>query len=189
MNYNWIDGRVPVPEIGEVLRGAVQHPGKKHGPNREFWYPLTGGINALSQAFLRFIPHDRIQLNTSVTAVDAYRHEVALADGRYIRYDRLISTIPLPALVHLLGDGIPPVVRQSAAGLNFNTVHTVNIGLDIPDIGQLGAMHWAYFPEESTIFHRASVPGNFSPDMIPDGCSSLQLEISESPQRPCTPII
>ena len=186
MNYNWIAGRVPVPDIVEVIRGAVRNPVQKHGPNREFWYPATGGIKALSQAFLRYIPHDRIQLNTPVTAVDGPGHEVVLSDGGHIRYDRLISTIPLPALVRLLGNEIPPAVRQSAAGLIFNTVHTVNIGLDTADIGPLGGMHWAYFPEERTVFHRASVPGNFSPDMVPDGCSSIQLEISESSRRPCT---
>jgi protoporphyrinogen oxidase len=46
-------------------------------------------------------------------------------------------------------------------------------------------MHWCYFPEDRTIFHRLSIPGNFSSSMVPDGCSSLQLEVSESIHRPC----
>ena len=60
----------------------------------------------------------------------------------------------------------------------------MNIGLDGADIGPLGPMHWIYFPEDTTIFHRVSVPGNFSSCMVPKGCSSLQLEISESIHRP-----
>jgi protoporphyrinogen oxidase len=185
MNYDWIAGRVPLPEISDVLKGALQPPVKKYGPNQEFWYPVTGGIEALSRAFQKFIPPDRLWLNTTVIAVDSAHHEVLLKDGRHIRYDRLISTIPLPVLVHLMGAGIPPDVRHCADGLKFNTVHTVNIGLDGSDLGPAGSMHWIYLPEDHTIFHRASIPGNFSSRMIPPGCSSIQLEISESVHRPC----
>jgi UDP-galactopyranose mutase len=184
MNYDWIADRVPLPEISDVLKGALQSPVKKYGPNQEFWYPIHGGIEALSQAFQRFIPPDRLWLNTTVVAVDSAHHEVILADGRHIRYGRLISTIPLPLLVRFLGEKIPLAVQKSAEGLHCNTVHTVNIGLDGLDIGPLGSMHWIYFPENTTIFHRVSVPGNFSSSMVPRGCSSLQLEISESIHRP-----
>ncbi|MDD1746114.1 MAG: FAD-dependent oxidoreductase [Candidatus Methanoperedens sp.] len=185
MNYDWIAGRVPVPEMGEVLRGALQPPTNKYGPNQEFYYPVRGGIEALSQSFLRFIPQDRLQLNATVVGIDGARHEVIMADGRRIRYGRLISTIPLPVLVHLLGGGIPSTVRQSAEGLKFNIVHTVNIGLEGPDLGPVETMHWVYFADKDTIFHRLSIPKNFSPHTVPDGCSSLQLEISESVHRPC----
>jgi protoporphyrinogen oxidase len=46
-------------------------------------------------------------------------------------------------------------------------------------------MHWIFFPEEGTIFHRLNLPGNLSPWMVPRGCSSIQTEISESVHRPC----
>jgi len=185
MNYDWIADRVPMPEIRDVLQGAFRPPAKKFGPNQEFWYPVHGGIEALSQAFQRFIPPDCLWLNTTVVAVDSARHEVILADGRHIRYGRLISTIPLPLLVRFLGEKIPLPVQKSAGELYCNTVHTVNIGFDGTDIGPLGHMHWIYFPEDTTIFHRVSVPGNFSSSMVPRGCSSLQLEISESIHYPC----
>jgi UDP-galactopyranose mutase len=42
-----------------------------------------------------------------------------------------------------------------------------------------------YLPEDATVFHRLSFPGNFSPWMVPEGCSAIQAEISESPYRPC----
>ncbi|MFA5268012.1 MAG: FAD-dependent oxidoreductase [Methanoregula sp.] len=184
MNFDWIDGRVPLPEIQDVLKGALLPPQKKYGPNQEFWYPETGGIEALSRAFLRFIPPDRLRLNTTVISLDGARHQMMLADGRSIRYGRLISTIPLPQLIRLLGAGIPPAVQRCADALKFNTVHTVNIGLEGSEIGPVEPMHWVYFPEDSTVFHRLSIPKNFSSDMVPDGCSSLQLEISESVQVP-----
>ena len=36
MSYDWIAERVPVPEIRQVLLGALEPPDKKYGPNREF---------------------------------------------------------------------------------------------------------------------------------------------------------
>ena len=45
-------------------------------------------------------------------------------------------------------------------------------------------MHWAYYPEEDLIFHRASFPSAFSSWMTPPNCGSVQVEISESAHRP-----
>ena len=184
MNFDWIADRVPLPELRDVLLGALQPPEKKVGPNQEFWYPLEGGIHALPRAFLRYIPPERLLLNAAVSAVDSVRREIILADGRRIQYDQLISTIPLPALVKLLGEAVPPQIRQCARGLKYNAVHTVNIGLAGTELGNKQNMHWVYFPEEETIFHRMSFPGNFSPWMVPRGCTSIQVEISESVYRP-----
>jgi protoporphyrinogen oxidase len=185
MNYDWIADRVATPGIRDVLLGALQPQERRYGPNQEFWYPLEGGIEALAKAFLRYIPSTRIWLNAAVVAVDSNRCEVLLADGRHVRYGRLISTIPLPVMVNLLGGAVPPAIRQRTAGLKHNTVHTVNIGLDGTDLATKQSIHWIYFPEESTIFHRVSFPCNLSPWMVPRGCSSIQVEISESVYRPC----
>lgn len=184
MNYDWIADRVPMPEIRDVIQGALL-PQKKYGPNQEFWYPITGGIEALPQAFLRCLPAERLWLNARVVALDGIRRELLLADGRRIHYDRLISSIPLPALVDLLGAAVPQTIKQCTAGLKYNIVHTVNIGLEGTDLGTKELMHWIYFPEDHTIFHRISFPSNFSPSMVPPGCSSIQAEISESIYRPC----
>lgn len=185
MNYDWIAERVPMPKIEEVLLGALRPPNKKYGPNREFWYPIEGGIEALPKAFLRYIPEQRIWLNATVTSIDGLRHEVNLADGRRLRYEWLISTIPLPTLIRLLGESVPSEVRTAAAGLKHNIVHTVNIGLEGTELGLDRPMHWIYFPEDTTIFHRISFPHQFSEWMVPKGCCSIQAEVSESIYKPC----
>ena len=184
MNYDWIADRVPVPDVREVIEGALRPPERKYGPNQEFWYPAQGGIAALPRAFLRHVPGERLWLGATVVAVDGRRRVVLLADGRGVRYGRLISTLPLPVLVDLLGDTVTSAAKDAGADLKGNLVHTVNFGLEGADLGAAQSMHWIYFPEESAVFHRLSVPRNFSASMVPDGCSSIQVEISESRQRP-----
>jgi len=183
MRYDWIADRVPMPDIKEVLLGALRPPNRKYGPNKEFWYPIEGGIEALPKAFLQYIPKERIWFNAAVIAIDRSRHEVTLADGRRLRYKWLISTIPLPILVNMLCESVPSEVKAAAGGLKSNIVHTVNIGLEGTELGIDRPMHWVYFADDATIFHRISFPHRFSEWMVPPGCCSIQAEISESVYR------
>jgi UDP-galactopyranose mutase len=185
MNYDWIADRVPTPEIRDVLLGALRPPANKHGPNSEFWYPREGGIEGLAQALERKIAPDRIWLQADVAAIDLPRCELQLSDGRRIRYERIISTLPLPAIVRLLGSAAPREICARAMELKHNVVHTVNVGFELTGSDNPQLMHWVYYPEESTIFHRLSFPGAFSPWMVPKNCGSVQAEISESIYRPC----
>lgn len=185
MNYDWIADRVPRPELRDVLLGALRPPSQKHGPNQEFWYPLEGGIEALPRAFVRKIAPERLWTGSPVTAIDCVRREVELAGGKRVRFERLISTLPLPVTVRLMRPAAPEEIRGRAAALKHNTVHTVNIGFELDGAEPRNRMHWVYFPEEDTIFHRASFPGAFSPWMTPADCGSVQVEISESVHRPC----
>jgi protoporphyrinogen oxidase len=153
MSYEWIAERVPMPEMKDVIDGATKPREKKYGPNREFWYPVEGGIEALPRAFLHHIPEERIHLNVRVASIDGLHHEVILTDGRRIRYEWLISTIPLPALVNLLGESVGPEINSRAIGLKHNAVHTVNIGLEATDLGGERFMHWVYFPEKVKVIH------------------------------------
>ena len=184
MSYDWIAERVPMPEIKEVLLGALKKPEKKYGPNMEFWYPAAGGIETLPRAFGKYLPENRIHLNTKVLSVDANRHEIKLSDGRTIHYEWLISTMPLPGLVNMLSEKISIKLEDCIAGLKHNTVYAVNIGLIGTELSICNTMHWVYFPEENTIFHRISFPHHFSKWMVPDGCCSIQAEISGSTYRP-----
>src|SRR5207253_9058244 len=102
METSWLGGRVPMPNLEEVLDGALQPVGKPMGPNARFGYPLKGGFQSLMNGFL---PHlqDRLLLNTRVVGVSASRHTITLGDGTELDYEQLISTMPLPVLVKLMG--------------------------------------------------------------------------------------
>ena len=174
-----------MPDVSEVVLGSVRSPSAKHGPNGTFWYPRQGGIQAIPRAFERSIGSRRIRLNACVTGIDAIRRCVHLAGGHLAGYDRLISTLPLPALIRLLGDAVPVELRGLASLLAHNVVHTVNVGVEGRQPEETSGMHWIYYPGEQVVFHRVSFPGSLSPWMVPDGCYSIQAEVSESAQRPC----
>ncbi|MGZ5199880.1 MAG: protoporphyrinogen/coproporphyrinogen oxidase, partial [Telluria sp.] len=107
-------------------------------------------------------------------------HMVVMADGSRYRYDHLISTMPLPELVKLIGDEAPDEVQRAAKGLKHISIKCVNLGVARENITE---KHWVYYPEE-TIFHRIFVQGNASPHCNPPGGFGLTCEISYSPWKP-----
>ncbi len=79
METSWLGGRVPLPNLEEMIEGALSPVAKPMGPNARFGYPLRGGFQALMDGFL---PHlkGELRLKTRVTAVSpstAYGDPVA----------------------------------------------------------------------------------------------------------------
>lgn len=175
MSNDWISERVPVPTVEEVLDGALREPQKKFGPNKEFWYPVMGGIEALPRGFLPFV-EDRLQVNSEVVKIHSQKRFVEMRNGETVSYEKLIYTLPLP-LIPKLFDEVPLAVRRAAEGLEYNIIHTVNLGIDRPNIS---GFHWVYFPEDDFVFHRISFPMNFHKSCAPEGKSSIMCEVSES---------
>ncbi|MBC7500849.1 MAG: FAD-dependent oxidoreductase, partial [Herminiimonas sp.] len=179
METSWLGGRVPLPDLREIIEGALEPVGKPMGPNARFGYPLKGGFQALVKGFLPHI-QGKIETNAQVARISPREHVVALIDGRRFRYDHLVSTMPLPELVRMIGDEAPDDVRAAAAGLRHLSVKCVNLGVGRENVTD---KHWIYYPEE-TIFHRIFVQGNASPHCNPPGGFGLTCEISYSPTKP-----
>ena len=107
-------------------------------------------------------------------------HRLALRDGRQITYENLISTMPLPELVKLIGEPAPAEVRLAGRSLRHISVRCVNMGVARERITD---KHWIYYPE-ATVFHRVFVQGNASPHCNPPGGFGLTCEITYSPYKP-----
>ena len=52
METSWLGGRVPLPDLEEMIEGALSPSPKPMGPNARFGYPLRGGFQALMDGFL-----------------------------------------------------------------------------------------------------------------------------------------
>jgi protoporphyrinogen oxidase len=155
METSWLGGRVPLPNLAEMIEGALRPVAKPMGPNARFGYPLTGGFQSLVDGFL---PHLRgeLQLNARVTRITPSEHEVALEDGCTYRYQQLISTMPLPVLISVIGDEAPRRIKAAAAALRHVSVRCVNLGIARPKVTD---KHWIYYPGDS-VFHRIFAQGN-----------------------------
>jgi UDP-galactopyranose mutase len=179
METSWLGGRVPLPDLGEIIEGALHPVPKPMGPNARFGYPLRGGFQALMDGFLPHLKGD-LRLSTRVAAVSPSRHTLTLDDGTEVAYEQLISTMPLPVLVKLMGNEAPAEVRRAAEGLRHVSVRCVNLGIGRENLTD---KHWIYYPED-TVFHRIFMQGNASPHCNAPGGFGLTCEITYSEYKP-----
>ena len=179
METSWLGGRVPMPDLEEMIDGALRPVARPQGPNARFGYPLRGGFHALMIGFLPQL-RGEIKLGTRVARVIPSKHQVVLQDGTTVGYEKLVSTMPLPRLIARLGDEAPPRIHKAAEQLRHVSVRCVNLGIGRE---RLTEKHWIYYPED-TVFHRIFVQGNASPHNNPPGGFGLTCEITYSSYKP-----
>lgn len=181
MTADWVSWSVPVPELEEVLRGALGLERKRFGYNTDIFYPLEGGIRLVPDLLARALgPEAPVRCGRRAVAVEAAARRVHFQDGTEREYTWLVATLPLDRLAAMTKDA-PPEVHCAAGALEAVTVFGVNLGIR----GAFGHdRHWTYFPEEDYLFYRVGFISNYAPAMAPEGCCSLTAEVARRPDEP-----
>lgn len=178
MSSGWIAQRIAVVDTDRVLRNVILgEDATGWGPNRTFRYPLRGGTGAIYERLAEPV-RDRIAFEDAAVRIDAGRHEVVTAQGRRLRYDHLLSSAPLDALVGICDDA-PAEVRAAAQRLHAIGTSVVGIGIDRPGDRD---RNWIYYPDPVLPFHRVTFLSNYSPYVTPRPDQTLLLaEVSVPP--------
>jgi protoporphyrinogen oxidase len=116
---------------------------RAHGYNATFTYPAGGAIRYI-HALLRDLPAGTVACGEPITAIDLDAR-VATTPRRQIRYERVVSSAPLPALARICG------VPHDASVFTSNQVLVFNLGFDRKGRSDV---HWMYFPDPSLVFYR-----------------------------------
>lgn len=155
----------PHADIADIIanmRPGGAGAGGSGGYNATFTYPAGGAVQYI-HALLRDLPPESVACGEPVTAIDLDAR-VVTTPRRTIRFERIVSSAPLPALARLCG------VPHDAAAFTSNKVLVYNLGFD-----RKGArdVHWMYFPDRARSFYRVGWYDNiFDTDRM-----SLYVEI------------
>jgi protoporphyrinogen oxidase len=148
----------------------------------KYFYPRQG-ISVLFENMAADVVAggNRVLLNSP-----AVRLEVA--DGRVARVvyssggseqaidcDAVLSTLPLPALAHMISPALAPAVLKDAGRLRYRSLKLIYIVLKKP---RLTDYHWVYLLDEHYRVNRMSEQKNVSPDMVPEDRTVLCIELS-----------
>lgn len=173
MSLEWIADRVVMPSVEDIVMGALRKQRKIFGPNAFFWFPRTGGTGAIPEALAKRVKH--IELGAKVIRIKGTRDGLHVSTkSRDYSFDKVLSSIPLPELVRMIDD-VPSRVMRAAENLAYNSLCCVFIGLRSDTLPRWTA---AYVPDRSINFHRLSFPKMFSPKTVPEGKSSINIEIT-----------
>lgn len=175
ISTDWVRPFVPRGSFREILAGLFDNRSNGFGYNSCFYFPREGATDTLVSALAARTPS--LQLERRATEVDLEQQTVRFQDGSQVRYDRLISTIPLKTLVRL-ARGVPAEFRALAEGLHTTTMQNITLCLREPLPHDF---HWVYFPEAQFPFFRLVFPSNISQTLAPPGCSIISAEISNPP--------
>jgi len=177
MGIDWIYGRVPSPDIRDMMRGALGIQNQEFGPNAMFHYPIRGGIGSLPAAMAACIGNLRTgcQVTRILRAKDGLGVTFTFkGKERVMTFPRIISTLPLPDLVPLVEDA-PQEVRRAAGALVFTSLVCMGIGVRR---GRICDKHSIYYPEKEYLFNRISFPMNLAASTAPRGKSSILAEVT-----------
>lgn len=180
MSTDWLGPRLYRPSLEEVLRGALEHEPLDVFYVDEFRYPSEGGF----EGFMRgMFGKADVHNGHKVTRIDMTSRSLQFANGKTASFEKLISSIPLPALIPLIAN-TPADVLEAAAKLACSQAVVVNIGINRELVTK---PQWSYFYDEDIPFARVSYRANLAPASCPPGCGALQAEIYFSDKyRPFT---
>ena len=169
----WTGRYIPVPDILEVVDGALGFSKEAMGYNATFLYPRENGIEALPRAMFACLDRERFLFNTRPRKIHLGERYVEFGDER-VSFEHLVSTIPLPELVAVTEDA-PPAIRRAAQRLRCSELRYMNVGLSVPR--PLNGLHWIYLPEDRFPFYRVGSASNVLSLVAPQGMSSLYVEL------------
>ncbi len=170
LETKWVGVRMYTPDIKQVLTGSYETQDECFYFAKKMLYPKKGGFRSILKTVRAGTD---IRLNKKVEKIDPAAKTVFFADGTAEKYDRLISTLPLPEMVGIVS-GCPDFVKQAAQRLHWTRGYQVSLGFNRPDVAKY---LWFYIYDEDVPPARVYSPNLKSPDNVPAGCSSLQAEV------------
>jgi protoporphyrinogen oxidase len=173
LSMSWAD-RIPRPPAEDVLKSAMGIATDGYLHQLYYHYPLRGGYQAISQSWAEIVrPRFEFEVQRISLPTDG---GVIVSDGTEERhYDRIVSTLPLERLLAIADFPIPDRVREAVDELLVNPMLVVSLGIAGADAEQMTAV---YFPSADFKVNRVSFPATFSPHNAPEGCHSIQAEIT-----------
>lgn len=171
LETRWVGNRMHKPSIEEVLLGSMREHAKINYYTNEMRYPKIGGYKSVMSGM--DVEKLNINLNKEIIEIDTDDKKLIFLNGSKYKYDKLISSIPITKMVHLIKD-TPKEVKNAANKLLCTSGYIISLGFNKVDIPK---KLWFYIYDEDILPSRVYSPSMKSSENAPSGCSSLQAEI------------
>lgn len=137
------------------------------GYNGKFAYPAQGrlgeAVETLAEPF-----RDNIRYGFTALDLNLNTRTVTGASGEEISFTHVVSTVPLPGLLRMIGRSV-----EDPSLFNHTSVRNVRVGFR----GRtLKPWQWLYVPGAEYRFCRVGLPVNVNPLTCPPGSGSLSIE-------------
>jgi protoporphyrinogen oxidase len=186
MSHHWISDNMPAISLERILENTI----KKRtdvfwGPGNTFKFPLYEGSGAIWRSIANNVNRDKILFSSEVASINSRSKQALLTNGEIIKYENILSTIPLTILCKLI-ISMPSAILTAASNLRYSRSNFIGISLKGHPHQGIKNKYWMIFPESNCPFHRVSLFSNYSPYNVPDSniYFSYIAEITESTLKP-----
>src|SRR5438876_1175417 len=138
MQCQWLGERVAAPDLKAVTKNVIlQKTAGNWGPNATFRFPAHGGTGGIWIAVASTLPKEKTRFGSrnEVQKVRADDKVVMLKDGTSIKYEKLINTMAVDALVEKMED---KELIDLSKGLFYSSTHVIGVGVRGERPGRIG---------------------------------------------------
>lgn len=180
LSTSWVGGRFYIPNLDEILRGAMSDDTPNTYYAAKMNYPKEGQYRSFVKNLAKSLNIKYYKKATQITPDSAIFN-----NDEKVEFSKLISTLPINEIIKFIPNA-PNAVKNAASKLQATSVAIVSFGFKKSDIAK---NLWLYVYDEDKLFARVYSPSLKSPNNAPDGCSSLQAEIYFSAFKPLENIL
>src|SRR5947207_13725160 len=145
MQCQWLGERVAAPDLKTVTKNVIlQKTAGNWGPNATFRFPARGGTGGIWIAVANTLPKEKTRFGShgDVQNVHADDKVVTLKDRTRIKYERLINTMAVDALVEKMKD---KELIDLSKGLFYSSTHVIGVGIRGERPERIGDKCWVSY--------------------------------------------
>lgn len=185
MQCGWLGERVATANVAKVVENVLRNKTESGwGPNAVFRFPQHGGTGAIWKNVAGLLPAEKLRFNKSMAGIDATEKVATFSDGSQIKYNKLLTTIPLDITLTWLGR------EDLAKKLVHSSSHIIGLGLRGSNPHDTKC--WMYYPEDDCPYYRCTVFSHYGVGNVPDASNSLptlrlgdaSLPVEDSSSKP-----
>lgn len=155
MQCSWLGERVATANVAKVVENVLRNRIETNwGPNATFRFPLTGGTGGIWTKVAAMLPKEKQRYNKKVVNLNKEEKKVTFEDGSVIKYNRLLTTIPLDITLKWVGR------EDLSKRLTYSSSHIIGIGLR--GFSPHDTKCWMYYPEDDCPFYRCTVFSHYA---------------------------
>jgi len=171
LETSWIGRRVHRPGKEDVVKGAVAPLSHKKHYIKKVRYPKVGGYEAFGRGLS---VNADVKLNHEVVNIDLQEKIVSCSNGETFKYEKIISTIPMPLFVSLCKQSTKEVIAE-AKKLKCTSGYLVNVHVPHKSIRD---ENWLYVYDEDLLSTRITFVNKL--DGVSKSTCMMQVEVYES---------
>ncbi|MEK6942239.1 MAG: FAD-dependent oxidoreductase [archaeon] len=178
LGIGFISWRSPALSVEEARKNLNQPLSRELGYNISMAYPKKGGFEELVKAFAKRVKSP-VHLGMELESIDQNTKTVFFKNGANKKFDRLVSTIPLPELIEKIKN-CPVELKNLAKKLSNKTIWVHSFGLDSQPLQDF---YWAYYADKDVSFTRLTNVSAFSKTVAPKRKILIQAECSSDESK------